>query len=166
MFCLCVDRECDQSGNDVVDRFAREVVLSLPPNSLVLTRGDLPGNTLRYLHYCQGLRPDLSLVDQEVRNPAWHMSNLFQPISDTLLCHCFEWLLKTGVLWCRWWRIAGMWQNSRSIYLESRFLGAGGIQSTPWKRKHSALSSFSSTICSKIHTQIHMPSLYMLHLKW
>ncbi len=61
---------------------------------------------------------------------------------NTLPCHCFEWLLKTGVLWCRWWRMDGMWQNSRSIYLESRFLGAGWIQSTPWKRKHSALSSF------------------------
>lgn len=68
--CVCVDRECDQSSNDVVDRFAHEVVLSLPEGSLVLTRGDLPGNTLRYVHYCQGLRPDLSLVDQEVRNPA------------------------------------------------------------------------------------------------
>ncbi len=76
---LCVHRECDQSGNDVLDRFGREVVLSMPASSLVLTRGDLPGNTLRYVHYCQGLRPDLSLVDQEVCNPASHMYHLFQP---------------------------------------------------------------------------------------
>lgn len=59
-----------------------------------------------------------------------------------------------------------MWQNSRSTYLESRFLAAGGIQSTLQKRKLSALSSFSSTICSKINTHgpmfTFMPSVYML----
>ncbi|KAK2878589.1 hypothetical protein Q8A67_019380 [Cirrhinus molitorella] len=69
-------RECDQSANDVVDRFAREVVLSLPEGSLVLTRGDLPGNTLRYMHYCQGLRPDLSLVDQEMMTYSWYVAKL------------------------------------------------------------------------------------------
>ncbi|CAM4643396.1 unnamed protein product [Leuciscus chuanchicus] len=69
-------RECDQSGNDVVDRFAREVVMSFPEGSLVLTRGDLPGNTLRYLHYCQGLRPDLSLVDQEMMTYSWYVAKL------------------------------------------------------------------------------------------
>lgn len=69
-------RECDQSSNDVVDRFAREVVFSLPEGSLVLTRGDLPGNTLRYLHYCQGLRPDLSLVDQEMMTYGWYVAKL------------------------------------------------------------------------------------------
>lgn len=69
-------RECDQSGNDVVDRFGREVVFSLPEGSLVLTRGDLPGNTLRYLHYCQGLRPDLSLVDQEMMTYGWYVEKL------------------------------------------------------------------------------------------
>uniref|UniRef100_A0A672QU56 Transmembrane protein 260 n=1 Tax=Sinocyclocheilus grahami TaxID=75366 RepID=A0A672QU56_SINGR len=68
--------ECDQSSNDVVDRFAREVVSSLPEGSLVLTRGDLPGNTLRYLHYCQGLRPDLSLVDQEMMTYSWYVGKL------------------------------------------------------------------------------------------
>ncbi len=57
-----------------------------------------------------------------------------------------------------------MWQNYRSFYLESRFLGAGGIQSTPWKRKHSALSSFSSTICSKIHTHTQRSVFTFMHL--
>jgi len=46
-----------------------------------------------------------------------------------------------------------MWQNSRSTCPESRFLADGGIRSTPQKRKLSALSSFSSTIRSKINTQ-------------
>lgn len=60
-------RECDQSRNDVVERFGRELLASFPKDSLILTRGDLPGNSLRYLHYCQDIRPDIRLVDQEVR---------------------------------------------------------------------------------------------------
>ncbi|XP_058254326.1 transmembrane protein 260 [Hemibagrus wyckioides] len=74
-------RELDQSENDVVERFARELIFSFPESSLVLTRGDLPGNTLRYLHYCQDLRPDLSLVDQEMMTYSWYVPKLQQHLS-------------------------------------------------------------------------------------
>lgn len=40
----------------------------MPMGAVVLLRGDLPGNALRYLHYCEGVRPDVTLVDQEVRS--------------------------------------------------------------------------------------------------
>lgn len=60
-------RECDQSDNSVVERFGRELLASFPTDSIILTRGDLPGNSLRYLHYCLDVRPDVRLVDQEVR---------------------------------------------------------------------------------------------------
>ncbi|KAJ8290492.1 hypothetical protein GJAV_G00013560 [Gymnothorax javanicus] len=69
-------RECDQSHNNVVERFARGILDSMPQNSIVLTRGDLPGNTLRYLHYCQGLRPDMSLIDQEMMTYRWYVAKL------------------------------------------------------------------------------------------
>lgn len=59
-------RECDQSKNSVVERFGREILASVPKDTIILTRGDLPGNSLRYLYYCQGARPDIRLVDQEV----------------------------------------------------------------------------------------------------
>ena len=66
---MCSDdpRECDQSKNSVVERFGSELLASIPKDSIILTRGDLPGNSLRYLHYCQDMRPDVCLVDQEVR---------------------------------------------------------------------------------------------------
>lgn len=66
---MCSDdfSECDQSRNGVVEKFGREILSSVPADSLILTRGDLPGNSLRYLHYCLGERPDIRLVDQEVR---------------------------------------------------------------------------------------------------
>ena len=60
-------RTCDQSRNDVVENFGRQILASMPRKAIVLTRGDLPGNTLRYLHYCRGVRADVTLVDQEVR---------------------------------------------------------------------------------------------------
>uniref|UniRef100_A0A8B9LUB3 Transmembrane protein 260 n=1 Tax=Astyanax mexicanus TaxID=7994 RepID=A0A8B9LUB3_ASTMX len=70
--------ECDQSSNEVVEKFGHEVVRSFPNGSVVLTRGDLPGNTLRYLHYCRGLRPDISLVDQEMMTYSWYVPKLHQ----------------------------------------------------------------------------------------
>lgn len=57
---------CDQSNNYVVDKFARNLLSSMPTGAVILLRGDLPGNALRYLHYCEGMRPDITLVDQEV----------------------------------------------------------------------------------------------------
>ncbi|XP_075699427.1 protein O-mannosyl-transferase TMEM260 isoform X2 [Rhinoderma darwinii] len=66
-------RICDHSGNYVVDKFARNILFSMPRNAIILLRGDLPGNSLRYLHYCEGLRPDLSLVDQEMMTYEWYL---------------------------------------------------------------------------------------------
>ncbi|XP_029900506.1 transmembrane protein 260 isoform X3 [Myripristis murdjan] len=71
-------RECDQSANAVVERFGREVLASVPTDSIILTRGDLPGNSLRYLHYCQGVRPDVRLVDQELMTYTWYVAKLGQ----------------------------------------------------------------------------------------
>lgn len=69
-------RVCDQSANDVVDRFARNLLSSMPPDAIVLLRGDLPGNSLRYLHYCEGARSDVTLVDQEMMTYPWYLPKL------------------------------------------------------------------------------------------
>ncbi|XP_047467991.1 transmembrane protein 260 isoform X2 [Mugil cephalus] len=71
-------RECDQSSNSVVERFGREILASVPADSIILTRGDLPGNSMRYLHYCQGVRPDVRLVDQEMMTYSWYVAKLAQ----------------------------------------------------------------------------------------
>uniref|UniRef100_A0A3Q2ZNF3 Transmembrane protein 260 n=1 Tax=Kryptolebias marmoratus TaxID=37003 RepID=A0A3Q2ZNF3_KRYMA len=72
------NHECDQSRNNVVEKFGRELLASVPNDSLILTRGDLPGNSLRYLHYCQGMRADIRLVDQEMMTYSWYVSKLAQ----------------------------------------------------------------------------------------
>lgn len=72
----------------MVERFGRELLASVPTDSIILTRGDLPGNSLRYLYYCQGARPDVRLVDQEVRA-------LISPLSLSLL-FSLNFLLRTS----------------------------------------------------------------------
>ncbi|RLV98318.1 hypothetical protein DV515_00010906 [Chloebia gouldiae] len=67
---------CDQSSNYVVDKFARNVLYSMPVGAVILLRGDLPGNALRYLHYCEGMRPDITLVDQEMMTYEWYLPKL------------------------------------------------------------------------------------------
>ncbi|NXQ88951.1 TM260 protein, partial [Nyctibius grandis] len=67
---------CDQSNNYVVDKFARNVLSSMPTGAVILLRGDLPGNALRYVHYCEGMRPDITLVDQEMMTYEWYLPKL------------------------------------------------------------------------------------------
>ncbi|KAK2536596.1 Tmem260 [Columba livia] len=67
---------CDQSNNYVVDKFARNLLSSVPMGAVILLRGDLPGNALRYLHYCEGMRPDITLVDQEMMTYEWYLPKL------------------------------------------------------------------------------------------
>ncbi|XP_021258247.1 transmembrane protein 260 [Numida meleagris] len=68
--------DCDQSNNYVVDKFARNLLFSMPMGAVILLRGDLPGNALRYLHYVEGVRPDITLVDQEMMTYEWYLPKL------------------------------------------------------------------------------------------
>ncbi|CAH6779146.1 Tmem260 [Phodopus roborovskii] len=67
---------CDQRTNNVIDQFARNLLNSMPRDAIILLRGDLPGNSLRYLHYCEGMRPDVSLVDQEMMTYEWYLPKM------------------------------------------------------------------------------------------
>ncbi|XP_021104853.1 transmembrane protein 260 isoform X2 [Heterocephalus glaber] len=67
---------CDQRSNNVIDMFAKNLLDSMPHDAIILLRGDLPGNALRYMHYCEGLRPDISLVDQEMMTYEWYLPKM------------------------------------------------------------------------------------------
>lgn len=67
---------CDNSSNYVIDNFARNLLSSMPLNSVILLRGDLPGNSLRYLHFCEGMRSDVSFVDQEMMTYEWYLPKM------------------------------------------------------------------------------------------
>ncbi|KAL3874363.1 hypothetical protein ACJMK2_037389 [Sinanodonta woodiana] len=62
---------CNQRNNTVVQDFAYNVIDSMPQGAIVLTHGDLPSNTLRYLYLCENYRPDLQIFDQEILTYEW-----------------------------------------------------------------------------------------------
>lgn len=62
---------CDQSRNTVVYDFGKEILRSMPPDAIVLTKGDLPSNVLRYLYLCENVRNDIQIFDQEVLTYEW-----------------------------------------------------------------------------------------------
>ena len=72
---------CDQSKNDVIQDFAHQTLGSFPDGSIILTKGDLPSNSLRYFHLCENVRPDLTVFDQEVLTYQWSlpMTRQFYP---------------------------------------------------------------------------------------
>ena len=57
---------CDQGSNYLVRDFAQSLLNTMPKNALVLTKGDLPTNTMRYLHLCESARLDIDVVDVEI----------------------------------------------------------------------------------------------------
>ncbi|CAC5390689.1 Transmembrane protein 260 [Mytilus coruscus] len=65
---------CNQSKNTAVYEFGMDILNTIPNGSLVLSKGDLPSNTLRYLYLCENVRPDLLLFDQEVLTYDWSVS--------------------------------------------------------------------------------------------
>uniref|UniRef100_X1Z2A4 DUF2723 domain-containing protein n=1 Tax=Capitella teleta TaxID=283909 RepID=X1Z2A4_CAPTE len=66
----------DNGSNVVVRDFGLTLLKSFPPDSLVLTKGDLPTNAMRYLHLCESIRPDVSLLDVEILSYQWSLPRL------------------------------------------------------------------------------------------
>ncbi|CAI9744401.1 Hypothetical predicted protein [Octopus vulgaris] len=67
---------CNKSNATVVHDFSNTVLRSFPPNSTVLTRGDLSSATFGYLHFCKNVRSDLKLFDQELLTYEWALPML------------------------------------------------------------------------------------------
>eukprot|EP00730_Choanoeca_flexa_P000786 TRINITY_DN10335_c0_g1_i2.p1 TRINITY_DN10335_c0_g1~~TRINITY_DN10335_c0_g1_i2.p1 ORF type:complete len:612 (+),score=82.42 TRINITY_DN10335_c0_g1_i2:229-1836(+) len=64
----------DESANTAVSDYGRAILQGLKPNSILLTSGDLIGNSARYHHYCEGLRPDVAILDSELMTFDWYTS--------------------------------------------------------------------------------------------
>ena len=46
---------------------------SVAPEGILLTRGDLPTNATRYVQVCEGVRPDVVILDQEMMTKRWYI---------------------------------------------------------------------------------------------
>lgn len=72
--------ECNHGADVTVHNFASETMASLPADALVLTRGDLPMLTFRYLQLCEGVRRDVTFIDQELLSYAWYARRMKQQL--------------------------------------------------------------------------------------
>ena len=61
----------DQHLNTVVRDYGRELIRPLPPDALLLSKGDLGTNVLRYLQQCEGYRTDVRVLDRELLQTRW-----------------------------------------------------------------------------------------------
>ena len=64
-------RTMDESRNRWVDVYGRSILAAAPPRALILSRGDLATNALRYLRYGERVRPDVDIIDQEELSRSW-----------------------------------------------------------------------------------------------
>eukprot|EP00960_Hanusia_phi_P068398 766836-Hanusia_phi.AAC.2 len=70
-FCRRHYDRMDQSHNQVVAQFGKEVLALMPVNSLFLTMTDLVTNTLRYWQSCHRHRLDVLVADQNLMSAEW-----------------------------------------------------------------------------------------------
>jgi hypothetical protein len=65
-------RAMDRHGSTLVRSYGAEMLRAAPPGALLLTKGDLITDTVRYLQAAEGARPDVRVVDQELLGNAWY----------------------------------------------------------------------------------------------
>lgn len=71
----------DQSRNRLFQEFGMAVLQNLPKDSMVITRGDVWVNTIRYLQLCENVRPDVACLDAELLQAEWfkHRMAIYYP---------------------------------------------------------------------------------------
>lgn len=63
--------ENDESSNWYAHHYAESILPHLPPNSIMLTGGDLPTNVFRYHTICEQMRPDVRVLDMQFMAADW-----------------------------------------------------------------------------------------------
>lgn len=60
--------------DDTIACYGRTLLDPLPPDAVLLTRGDLVTNVVRYLQVGEGVRPDVVVLDQELLTKPWYVA--------------------------------------------------------------------------------------------
>jgi hypothetical protein len=63
--------DLDHHESRLVEQYGAEMLRAAPQGALLVTKGDLITNTIRYLQLAEHARPDVRVVDQELLGTAW-----------------------------------------------------------------------------------------------
>lgn len=74
----------DQSGNWTFLRFGAALLQSHPKGAVYLVRGDLPNHLVSYVKYCEGIRPDVMVVNRPLMTYDW-MKDVIEASSPGLV---------------------------------------------------------------------------------
>ena len=61
----------DQSSNMYIRHYGAMHLEKLPANAILIVKGDVITNSIRYLQRCEGMRPDVQHLDQSMMTYAW-----------------------------------------------------------------------------------------------
>jgi hypothetical protein len=78
-------REMDRHASTLVRSYGAEILRAAPPGALLLTRGELITNTVRYLQLAEHRRPDVRVVDVELLGFAWYPPRLAAQYPDVVI---------------------------------------------------------------------------------
>jgi hypothetical protein len=69
----------------LVASFARALLERLPRDALLLSKGDLYWNSLRYMQACEGVRPDVRILDVELLKAPWMTARIERDVDGVRL---------------------------------------------------------------------------------
>ena len=72
----------NESDNYFVRDFGRVILGPLPKNAILLTKGDLMINSVRFVQCTEGFRPDVTILDQELLTFDWYNRIVKQKFPD------------------------------------------------------------------------------------
>ena len=72
----------DQSRNDYVYNYGLMNLEKLPNDALLIVKGDVITNSVRYLQRCEGYRPDVQHLDQSMMTYEWFVKKQACPPSS------------------------------------------------------------------------------------
>eukprot|EP01012_Entosiphon_sulcatum_P011481 TRINITY_DN16992_c0_g1_i1.p1 TRINITY_DN16992_c0_g1~~TRINITY_DN16992_c0_g1_i1.p1 ORF type:complete len:760 (-),score=153.80 TRINITY_DN16992_c0_g1_i1:79-2331(-) len=107
----------DESGNFIVRDFGWTILQSLPKNAILLTKGDLIINSARFVQSCEGFRPDVRIVDQEMLTYYWYVNSLRHNYPDVVFPNKFYYPGKKDGFSIRQFLDANLKKNNRTVFL-------------------------------------------------
>jgi hypothetical protein len=75
----------DHGDDRLVASFARALLEQLPPNALLVSKGDLYWNGVRYVQVCEDVRPDVRVLDVELLKAPWMTARVERGYEDVVL---------------------------------------------------------------------------------